>query len=111
VSVPEPITVTRWRCPFCRQSWAHKKAAAEHAGRCWRNPAARSCKTCAHYESVPTGEPCFPGQPCGCNDGYEACNAGVDLLEGLRTGCPLWSLLAAPEPEMAAAIAAREEDR
>jgi hypothetical protein len=91
VTAPEPVTVTRWRCPFCRRTWAHKKAATGHVGRCWRSPGARSCKTCAHFESVPDGDYCL-GTPCNCNQGYEACHAGVDLLEGLKAGCPLWAL-------------------
>ena len=90
---PEPVTVTRWRCPFCHRSRAHKSTTAEHIARCWLNPAARSCKTCAHYELEPGGESCFPGRPCNCNDGYAECAAGVDIADySIKNGCPLWAL-------------------
>ena len=92
---PELITVTRHRCPFCRRSWAHKTPAAEHIARCWRNPAARSCKTCAHYDLEPSGEWCFPGQPCNCNDGYVTCAKNIDIADyTIKVDCPLWSLAA-----------------
>jgi hypothetical protein len=88
---PEPVTVTRWRCPFCHRSRSAKSATAAHIERCWLNPAVRSCKTCAHYEYEPPGDPCEAGRPCSCNAGHEGCGAGVDLTSGQvpRTGCPL----------------------
>ena len=98
LAAPEPVTVTRWRCPFCRRTRAHKAAAAAHMERCWLNPAVRGCKTCAHYDYEPDGGPCEAGRPCACNQGHEECGAGIDLDGGLglapvlRTGCPLWSL-------------------
>ena len=93
-TAPEPVTVKRWACPFCHRSRSAKAATVAHIARCWRNPAVRSCKTCAHYEYDPGGDPCEPGRPCSCNAGSEECAAGVDLTSGPvpRTDCPLWSL-------------------
>jgi hypothetical protein len=88
---PEPVIVTRWRCPFCRQSRSSRPAARRHIARCWHNPASRSCKTCAHYEYEPDGEYCV-GTPCDCNQGYEQCGKGVSFEAGLKAGCPLWAL-------------------
>jgi hypothetical protein len=47
--------------------------------RCWSNPEARGCKTCAHFEKYAGGPTCFPGRPCDCNDGYEQCGVGISL--------------------------------
>ena len=91
VVAPEPLIVKRWRCPFCHRSRSSKRATAEHIARCWLNPAARSCKTCAHYEYDPGGDWCFPGRPCNCNDGGEECSEGMDLTRGLLSGCLFWS--------------------
>ena len=94
VAEPVPVMVKRWECPFCRRRRSGKAATAEHLGRCWLNPAVRSCKTCALFLLVPSGEPCFPGRPCNCNDGYVECRAGESLsFEDVpRVGCPLWEL-------------------
>jgi len=96
---PEPVTVTRWRCPFCHRSRAHKKATAEHIARCWLNPAVRSCKTCANLE--PGGDAC--GCEPGCNWGSpsgsipDSCAAGVNISDGqIKTACPLWVLREKP---------------
>ena len=98
-AVPEAVTVTRWRCPFCRRSRSSKRATAEHIGRCWLNPAVRSCKTCAHLE--PGGDAC--GCEPGCNWGSpsgsipDSCAVGVDVSSGeIKTGCPLWALREEP---------------
>jgi hypothetical protein len=94
-TIPEQITVTRWRCPFCRRSRSAKRAAAEHMARCWLNPAVRSCKTCANFEPAADACGCEPG----CNWGSPAggipdrCGAGADISDGeVRTGCRLWQL-------------------
>ena len=68
---PEPVTVTRWRCPFCRRSRAHKKATTEHIARCWLNPAVRSCKTCVNFEPG--------GDACGCEPGAAALPLPAEL--------------------------------
>lgn len=39
----------RWRCTHCHRSWASRSAATAHAGRCWYDPANRSCKTCVYF--------------------------------------------------------------
>lgn len=98
IALPVPVMVRRFACPFCKRSRSAKKATAEHIGRCWENPAVRSCKTCAHLVDVQGGGgTCFPGRSCNCNDGYRYCGAGIDFEgEGFgpdfpRTGCPLWA--------------------
>lgn len=66
--MPEPIpfTTTRYRCPHCPRTGSSKARITEHIGRCWLNPAARSCKTCKHFE---------PYGP----ENADACEVGVDL--------------------------------
>lgn len=83
--IPVPFVVTRYRCPVvgCGRTRSSKRAIAEHIGRCWLNPAARSCKTCDHYRED-SSEP-EVGAICP-----EYCTAGVELAEGLPVGCPSW---------------------
>ena len=84
-SEPRAITVTRWVCPHCHRGRARKAAIVEHMARCWRNAAARSCFTCRHFEQV------APEPDVGIFDGYERCQAGVDLPErGLPVHCDHW---------------------
>jgi len=92
--VPVPVTVQRFQCPFCSRRRAAKKTTAAHIERCWLNPAARACKTCANFTDEPDGEPCFAGQPCDCNQGYQQCEAGIADVAGgtIVSGCPLWKL-------------------
>ena len=94
VAEPPPPMGNPTNPPLCRRRPPDKAATAEHLGRCWLNPAVRSCKTCALFLLVPSGEPCFPGRPCNCNDGYVECRAGESLsFEDVpRVGCPLWEL-------------------
>jgi hypothetical protein len=83
-SLPTPIVVTRHQCPHCRRTWAKKAAATAHIPRCWRNPAARACKTCWHLEPAEDGPyPEHPGWPQGCT-------ARHDISAGLRTNCHSW---------------------
>lgn len=92
-SLPIPVMVKRYQCPHCALRRANRTAAVEHIGRCWKNPDNRTCLTCANYESVPDGEPCFPGRYCNCNEGYQRCRADVDLPVGPEfpvTDCALW---------------------
>ena len=93
---PEPFTVTRWRCPFCRRSRSAKRATAEHIARCWLNPDVRSCKTCAHFEPAHDACGCEPGCNWGSPAGGvpDSCAAGVALDGDVKTGCPLWALRA-----------------
>lgn len=74
---PEQFVATRFRCPHCRRSWSSKKLAADHMGRCWRNPAARACKTCAHYFL-------HAAEPDVGYVGEEGCDLGVQWPESLR---------------------------
>lgn len=96
VALPVPVLVRRFECPFCQRRRSAKSATAEHIGRCWLNPAVRSCKTCAHLDEYEGGPTCFPGRPCDCNDASRRCDAGVQLDGGgfgpgfPVTGCPLW---------------------
>ncbi|MFF8422976.1 hypothetical protein [Streptomyces sp. NPDC015680] len=83
VSLPIPVVVTRHQCPHCRTTRAKKAAAAAHIARCWQNPDARACKTCAHFTPAdPDGPyPEHPGWP-------EQCEAGRSITSGLVTACP-----------------------
>jgi hypothetical protein len=94
-AAPVPVMVRRWRCPFCRQSRSAKKAAAAHVARCWRNPAARACFTCASLTQHPADYGrCFPGEPCDCGAPFDECAQGIDLdKEFPRVACPLWRAL------------------
>ena len=40
----------RYRCPHCRRSYAHEKAARAHEARCFNNPQRQGCRTCRHAE-------------------------------------------------------------
>lgn len=89
MTVPVVLTVKRYRCPYCiRWSRSSKAKTVEHMGRCWYNPAAHGCKTCANFE--PEADAC--GCESGCNWGNsgqsvpEHCSAGVDLSG--RPPCP-----------------------
>lgn len=86
--IPVPFTVTRYRCPLCSRTRSSKKAIGEHIARCWLNPAARSCKTCDHYDPGSNG--CWGDPMCNCASG-EDCRAGVDLVDGLPINCPKWT--------------------
>lgn len=82
MSTPIVVRAVRHQCPYCRRTWAHRAAAAAHVARCWRNPEARGCKTCMHYQPPEDGPyEQHPGWP-------ESCDAERDLTAGLVTGCP-----------------------
>lgn len=84
--VLEVRVVRRFICKFCRRGHSKEAAAYAHALRCFRNPAARSCKTCAAYQPVETGDyqTGYPGCP-------EGCDAGVTWEGGtMPVGCALW---------------------
>lgn len=87
----EPIryVVTRYRCPFCPRGHSSRTRAVDHIGRCWYNPANRTCKTCRSF--VPDqSEP-----DVGYNaPEYCAASEDVDLSVGSpRVNCPLWAAL------------------
>ena len=81
---PKVITVKRYVCQFCNRGHSTRKAATEHIARCWKNPAARGCKTCVHF-TVARDE-----DGVGYRDTERCTTLGIDLSEGLRTGCPGW---------------------
>jgi len=56
-----------------------------HIARCWLNPEARGCKTCANYWPSEEG-------PYDQHPGWaESCGVGRDIKAGLRTGCSQWA--------------------
>lgn len=88
VDLPIPFVVTRYKCPHCHRSRASKTVTAEHMMRCWYNPAAHGCKTCAHYYPGDNGCEGDPG--CNCAS-PEFCNvAGIELDGTLRINCDAW---------------------
>lgn len=97
MSEPVKFTAVRYRCPHCSRSGSRRAAITEHIGRCWSNPAAKSCKTCAFY--APYSGPC---DETGCNcSSDEECTAGIDLTQfddadGRRVlplGCQKWEAI------------------
>lgn len=78
---PIPVRVTRYACPSCARTASSKSRAREHMNRCWRDPANRGCKTCAHFSAAEDACGCEPGCNWG-NSGEsvrEHCARGVDL--------------------------------
>ncbi len=73
----ESFTVTRYRCPFCEESGADRKAVTNHAVTCPFNPAVRTCLTCVHDAS---------SQPI-CDAGV---NRVIDGMNGICGYCPQW---------------------
>jgi len=72
---PIPFKVTRYRCPHCPRTASSKARMVDHIGRCWTNPEARGCKTCAHYAQN--------------YEGAEFCAVGVDLAVGDGATSPI----------------------
>lgn len=96
VSTPIVATVKRYLCPHCGRSRSKRAATVEHIGRCWHNPENRTCKSCALFRDVPSGDPCFPGHSCRCNEGFVYCLADVELPEVLPVvECSLWQSISA----------------
>lgn len=75
--------VIRYVCPFCHRGHSKVSAGERHLSRCWRNPAAHGCKTCASYQPAEKAEYHPYGYP-GCAEG---CDAGLTVP---RAGCELW---------------------
>jgi hypothetical protein len=87
---PERVEVVRWRCPFCRKSHSGKSRSREHIARCWFNPGARSCKTCAFYEfddSEPEVGYVGAGDVCRKNLEFPVTERGQQTL---AVHCPEW---------------------
>jgi hypothetical protein len=86
------IRVTRYQCPHCHRTRSTRRAAEAHIARCFKNPEARSCKTCAAYQPPEgpdyseSGRPIYPG--CA-----ESCHGGVDISGGLKVGCEHWEVI------------------
>lgn len=103
---PVKVQVTRWRCPFCGRSHSGRGRARDHIGRCWRNPAVRSCKTCVNFDPGSNG--C--GTPdCNCASG-ESCFKGLPVevprenrpdRTTFPISCPLWEFLDEDEDAIA----------
>lgn len=84
VDLPIPVVVTRFQCPHCRITRAKKSAMAAHIARCWRNPAAKSCKTCALFQPFEEGP--YDGHP-----GFAAgCGVGWPIDHRLKADCRDW---------------------
>jgi hypothetical protein len=92
---------TRYRCPHCRKSYAHRATAHRHMVRCFRNPAVRSCKTCRHFGLSDEGYECDmdvleAGPMCsqcglGLDHNGECANGHADKpLYGMRVQCDEW---------------------
>ncbi len=79
MTTPIPVRVLRHKCPHCSRTASRPVRVREHMARCWYNPAARGCKTCAHFE-----------QDAGDAEiglvGGESCAVGVSLAG--RPACP-----------------------
>lgn len=70
---PIPVRVIRYRCPHCARSHSARARCVEHMARCWSNPGARGCKTCAHFQAAQPAEidTGWPGEPEGCASGVD----------------------------------------
>lgn len=116
MSQPIPVRVTRYRCPHCTRSASSKQRCREHIARCWRNPDAKGCKTCKHFDNTyeDYGEDCNVGvdltgrpacktchgtgqvfiDPDGLGGGVSECQEcggdGAEIKPGPITGCEKW---------------------
>lgn len=86
---PIPVRVTRYRCPHCVRSHSSRSGAVRHIARCWFNPDARGCKTCAHFEPA--------DDACGCTPGCNWGNSGQSIPEGCAVGVDLTGRPACPD--------------
>jgi hypothetical protein len=88
LAAPEPIpfVTTRYACPHCTRTASAKTRIREHMGRCWYNPDAHGCKTCANFRDGDYHAP-------------ESCGVGVSLLGGGDArpgpiiGCDKWEAI------------------
>ena len=76
---------TRLPCPYCPNVRSTDEAIAKHVAQCWRNPATRSCVTCANFR------PATYLADAGCG-------VGVDLDSGepytaLPINCSEWEVV------------------
>ena len=80
--------VTRFICPFCRRGRSKRSYAQEHIDQCWKNPAQRSCGSCANFRSGSQGGYDEPGCDPYCAVGAEIHSADGD--KQLVRLCPSW---------------------
>lgn len=52
------FTTTRFRCDHCAKTMASRTRMRRHEATCGRDPAQRSCLTCAHHGADQDGEWC-----------------------------------------------------
>ena len=88
MTAPIAFKTIRYRCPHCIRTGSSKARITEHMGRCWQNPAARGCMTCANFQPAEEACGCEPGCNWGGPEGGypESCAAGVSLAG--RPACP-----------------------
>lgn len=79
MSALEAVVATRYRCLWCRRTFAKKGYAEKHAAECARNPALRGCSTCQHFIRTPCCR--VASAECGCK-GLNDC--AVDAFESWR---------------------------
>lgn len=87
----EPVrkVVTRWGCPHCSRTHSTSARTREHMGRCWQNPAVRSCRTCTNFMPDDSDPSAGSIQPEGCAVGVEL-PTGANGSTTLATHCPKW---------------------
>lgn len=88
MTAPIAVRVTRYQDPHCGRTHSSRRRAVEHMGRCWRNPDARGCLTCRHFEPAVPGDldTGWPGNDEGCavgvslagRPGYSICEQHID---------------------------------
>ncbi|HEY1394990.1 hypothetical protein [Roseateles sp.] len=107
MSEPLKVLVTRYRCPHCPKTYAHKATTANHIGKCWYSADARGCKTCVHFT------PYYRDDPDDCAEGVDL--RGTEVIEteagrspvaapqwvnpGPITGCAKWQAKTDPYEE------------
>lgn len=70
----EVVVQQRYRCPWCRRTYARRPYAAKHADQCSQNPALHGCSTCVHFVRTPC---CAElSDHCGCK-GLNDCAVGA----------------------------------
>ena len=77
----EPFTVTRYRCPHCRRTWATRARAEVHIAKCWYN---HGCKTCRHADLL------GGSYVDGCQLGEDLSDPDEPQRIVPRGQCPLW---------------------
>jgi len=100
-TAPEPIpfVTTRYACPYCTRTASAKARIREHMGRCWYNPDARGCKTCANFRDGEAGSyPEDPGVEEYCGLGVNLAGSGDEydldyVRPGPIIGCDKWEAI------------------